>query len=162
MRRTRFFKVTLLATAMLIAAGAMAQTAGTTGSIAQGAPAAKAPSLAPAPTMPAGTAQQGQPQQPLTNPALPPLNGQAPGMPLAAGTGQQPNVAQQPPAVGTPSRTDNPLTAFRALDPMNRGFVTRADTDKLSGFTGFDNADTNRDGQLSAEEFATAWKNYAK
>ena len=44
------------------------------------------------------------------------------------------------------------------LDSSNRGFVTRADTDRVPGFMGFDNADTNRDGQLSPEEFSNAWK----
>ncbi len=88
------------------------------------------------------------------------MNGQAAGTPLTAGTGQSLNGVQQPIATGTPARGDNPLSAFRSLDPMNRGYVTRADTDKLPGFTGFDNADTNRDGQLTPEEFAAAWKNY--
>jgi len=46
------------------------------------------------------------------------------------------------------------------LDPTNRGYVTRAETDRIPGFTGFDNADTNRDGHLSADEFSAAWKSY--
>jgi Ca2+-binding EF-hand superfamily protein len=63
------------------------------------------------------------------------------------------------PLPGTvPSRSDNAATAFRSLDSMNRGFVTKADTDRIPGFLGFDNADTNRDGQLNAEEFGNAWK----
>ena len=44
---------------------------------------------------------------------------------------------------------------------MNRGFVTRADTDRIDGFTGFDNADTDRDGRLTPEEFQNAWKRFA-
>jgi Ca2+-binding EF-hand superfamily protein len=55
----------------------------------------------------------------------------------------------------------NSITAFRTLDSANRGFVTRAETDRIPGFTGFDNSDIDRDGHLTAEEFATAWKFYS-
>ena len=98
---------------------------------------------------------------PATSPApLPPLNSQTPGTPLTAGTGQ---MGGQPPttALSVPSRADTAQTAFRALDPMNRGFVTRADTDRIAGFTGFDNADTDHDGRLTPEEFQNAWKRFA-
>lgn len=72
------------------------------------------------------------------------------------------NAGQQLPDARTLSRNDNATTAFRALDPMNRGYVTRADIDKIDGFTGFDNADTDRDGRLSSEEFYNAWRNFAR
>jgi Ca2+-binding EF-hand superfamily protein len=60
-----------------------------------------------------------------------------------------------------PSRTDSPTNAFRMLDAANRGYVTRADVDQIPGFVGFDSADANRDGILTPEEFATAWKLYS-
>ena len=92
---------------------------------------------------------------PITSPSpLPPLNTQAPGAPLTAGTGPAT-------VLSVPSRGDTAQTAFRALDPINRGFVTRADTDRIAGFQGFDNADTDRDGRLTLEEFQNAWNRFA-
>ena len=71
-------------------------------------------------------------------------------------------MAQPVPDARTLSRSDDAATAFRALDPMNRGYVTRADTDKISGFMGFDNADIDRDGRLTLDEFYNAWKFFAQ
>jgi hypothetical protein len=62
----------------------------------------------------------------------------------------------------TLSRSDDAATAFHALDPLNRGYVTRADTAKISGFMGFDNADSDRDGRLTPEEFQNAWRYFAQ
>ena len=47
-------------------------------------------------------------------------------------------------------------TAFRTLDSENRGYITKTDTDRVSGFS-FDKADTNSDGRLSSDEFSKAW-----
>jgi hypothetical protein len=33
--------------------------------------------------------------------------------------------------------------------------------DRIDGFTGFDNADTDHDGRLTPEEFQNAWKRFA-
>ena len=99
--------------------------------------------------------------RPLANPA-PPLTYGGPGYvpsqasPMAAGTG----VSAPDPR--TLSRRDDAATAFHALDPLNRGYVTRADTDKISGFMGFDNADADRDGRLTPEEFYNAWRYFAQ
>jgi len=137
------------------------------------------PTLAPSQTVPATPANQPpatlQPTESLTNPSAAPSTttpsygqgaggsyggpsyGQPAGTPMTAGTGQ--------PIIDARSLTrgDNAPTAFRALDPMNRGYVTRADADKLDGFIGwFDNADTDRDGRLTPEEFQNAWKSYAR
>ena len=82
---------------------------------------------------------------------LPPLN--------ATGVGGQAPTAFAPGSM--PTRSSTAAEAFSMLDRGQLGYVTRADTDRIPGFTGFDNADTNRDGQLSREEFVNAWRNYS-
>ena len=47
------------------------------------------------------------------------------------------------------------------LDGSNLGFVTRAETDRVPGFVGFDNADSNRDGRLTPQEFSNTWRFYS-
>jgi len=59
-----------------------------------------------------------------------------------------------------PSVTEGSLTAFEKLDNQHRGYVTRGDTDRLSGTVYFDSADTNHDGRLNIDEFQRAWSNY--
>lgn len=137
-------------------------TAGSSGTVSGGAarsgPALTAPATAnpAAPATAPGTATPsaaaplpGQSAQPSL---LPPLN--------ANGVGGQPATALAAPGT-LPSRTDTSATAFRQLDRGGVGYVTRADTDRIPGFVGFDNADTNRDGQLTAEEFNNAWRFYS-
>ena len=118
------------------------------------------------------------PPMPATlSPGLPASAAQAnprpanPAPPLSyGGTGYVPSQATPvTAAAGQPivdprtlSRSDDAATAFHALDPLNRGYVTRADTDKISGFVGFDNADIDRDGRLTPDEFYNAWKFFAK
>jgi hypothetical protein len=65
------------------------------------------------------------------------------------------------PSGNLPTRSSTAAEAFGMLDRAQVGFVTRADTDRIPGFVGFDNADTNRDGQLTREEFANAWRSYS-
>jgi hypothetical protein len=86
---------------------------------------------------------------------VPPIGSQV--TPPATLPGNQ-SLAPQTAAARLPARSDSAVTAFHALDPTNRGYVTRAEMSRVPGFSGFDNADTNRDGNLSAEEFAAAWK----
>ena len=69
-----------------------------------------------------------------------------------------PTISRQPAAV--PSVTEGSLTAFEKLDNQHRGYVTRSDTDRLSGTVNFDSADTNHDGRLNIDEFQRAWSNY--
>jgi hypothetical protein len=103
---------------------------------------------------------------PPANPAAPTYGGQgyggqgyaptpAPASPMTAAPGPVPDAR-------TLSRSDDPSRAFHALDQLNRGFVTRADTDKIPGFMGFDNADTDRDGRLTPDEFQNAWRFFAQ
>jgi len=128
------------------------------GSVSTGA-ARSGPALAPsAATTPQGTnaasptpsAATPLPGQSTLPSQLPPLN--------ANGFGQPPTTAIAP---GTmPTRSSTSSEAFTMLDRGQVGYVTRADTDRIPGFVGFDNADTNRDGQLTKEEFANASRYY--
>jgi hypothetical protein len=61
---------------------------------------------------------------------------------------------------GVPSVTEGSLIAFEKLDADHRGYLTRADTDRLSGYVDFDAADLNHDGRLSIDEFQRAWADY--
>jgi hypothetical protein len=60
----------------------------------------------------------------------------------------------------TPSRTESADTAFRTLDPANRGYLSQGDVARLPGFTTFEQADTNKDGRLGSDEFSKAWSTY--
>jgi Ca2+-binding EF-hand superfamily protein len=71
-----------------------------------------------------------------------------------------PAVTGTPPA-GTstlrmPSRSEPADSAYRALDAGNRGYLSKTDVQGLEGFS-FDQADANKDGRISKEEFARAW-----
>jgi len=106
--------------------------------------------VAPMPTIPPGSVAA--PVPPIGSQVTPPATSTLPG-----------NQPLNPPLANTrlPTRSDSATNAFQTLDPSNRGYVTRTETDRIPGFTGFDNADTNRDGHLSADEFSTAWKFYS-
>lgn len=80
----------------------------------------------------------------------------------SAGTPLDTPPLAAPPATGltgTPTRTESAITAFDKLDNGN-GYVTRGDTDRLSGTVNFDEADRNRDGRLDADEFQRFWGDY--
>ena len=62
--------------------------------------------------------------------------------------------------VPAPAMTEGSLTAFEKLDAEHRGYVTRRDTDRLSGYIEFDSADRNHDGRLDVDEFQRAWADY--
>ena len=105
--------------------------------------------VTPMPTIPGSVAA---PVPPIGSQVTPPATATLPG-----------NQPLNPPLANTrlPTRSDSATNAFQTLDPTNRGYVTRTETDRIPGFTGFDHADTNRDGHLSADEFSTAWKFYS-
>jgi len=69
-----------------------------------------------------------------------------------------PPTAMEPSTV--PSVTESSLTAFDKLDAQHRGYITRSDTDRLSGYINFDSADRNHDGRLDMDEFQRAWSDY--
>jgi len=170
MKRHRLQHGASVAIVMSICAGAFAQTVPAP-SPSPGIPSTPGLPTTPTPGMPTtptpGLPASGLPPSatqaipPPANSASPGYGGQgyaptpAPTSPMTAATGPVPDPR-------TLSRSDDPGRAFRALDPLNRGYVTRADTDKIAGFMGFDNADTDRDGRLTPGEFQNAWRYFAQ
>ena len=158
-RINRAFPALALAICAAASVGAQGLSSGSSsGSIATGKQRPGQPALA-APTTPL-TTPQGATPTPSTSPLpgqstmgspLPPLN--------STGVGGQ-SALVSPPA-GVPTRSSTAAEAFSMLDSAQLGFVTRAQADRIPGFVGFDNADTNRDGQLSREEFAIAWRSFS-
>ena len=64
-------------------------------------------------------------------------------------------------AATTPSKSETAPSAFEKLDASHSGFVTREQVAKLDGFDkAFTQADKNKDGKLSQDEFNTAWAIY--
>ena len=61
----------------------------------------------------------------------------------------------------TYSKNDSPEVVYKSIDTNNRGYVTRTETERISGFdSAFDNADKNHSGRLTREEFNSAWTEY--
>jgi len=144
----RTFTKTALAAATFLAVStfAFAQTSGqaaTTGGGQTGTSAQTGQTGAAGGAQPSGTAAQ------------------QPGMATTpSGTTQGAMPGQTTGTARMPTRSDNAQSAFKMLDSANRGYVTREEMDRLSGFSGFDAADSNRDGRLSNEEFSKAWGTY--
>ena len=84
-------------------------------------------------------------------------------MPAPTTTLQNPNLAVSPiqmPSV-TPSKAETAGSAFGKLAQADSTFVTKEQAGKLDGFDrAFSEADRDRDGRLSKDEFATAWAIY--
>ena len=70
------------------------------------------------------------------------------------------NPATAMPAAA-PSKSETAPSAFQKLDTTHAGFVTKEQTAKLDGFDkAFTQADKNKDGKLTLDEFKTAWGLY--
>ena len=83
--------------------------------------------------------------------------------PSGATTMQNPGVAsspiQMPSAI--PGRAETAPSAFDKLATSGSTFVTKQETDKLDGFDrAFSEADRDRDGKLTKDEFNVAWAIY--
>jgi Ca2+-binding EF-hand superfamily protein len=64
-------------------------------------------------------------------------------------------------AATTPSKSETAPSAFEKLDASHSGFVTKEQAAKLDGFDkAFTQADKNKDGKLSQDEFNAAWAIY--
>lgn len=67
------------------------------------------------------------------------------------------------PATGgplTPTKLEAADTVFNRFDTARRGYLTKDQVQSLDGFA-FEAADMNRDGKLSADEFARGWSEYS-
>ena len=82
------------------------------------------------------------------SPSTPPATSGSPSSPMT-----QPAAPSA--AARMPSPTDSPDAAWRTLDSGNRGYLQQSDVQGLG--ISFEQADTNKDGRLSKEEFAKAW-----
>jgi hypothetical protein len=61
----------------------------------------------------------------------------------------------------TYTKTDSPDVVYKSIDINNRGYVTRTETERISGFgDAFDKADKDHSGRLTREEFNSAWTVY--
>ena len=165
-RRATVARASALLSALMLCAAAGAQglsSGSAVGSALQGTMRAGQPALAASPTqstaaqMPA----QGATPTPSASAPLPGQSTQPAQLPPLNATGVGGQSAMTVPPGGVPTRSSTAAEAFAMMDRGQVGYVTRTDTDRIPGFTGFDNADTNRDGQLSREEFVNAWRNYS-
>jgi hypothetical protein len=141
-------------------AGAQGLSSGSTsgGAVSQGTLRPGQPALAaPAPTTPPATQPQAGTPTPAASTPLPGQSTMGTALPPLNSAG----VGAIVPSGSLPTRSSTAGEAFGMLDRSQLGYVTRADTDRIPGFVGFDNADTNRDGQLTREEFANAWRSYS-
>ena len=97
----------------------------------------------------AGFAQYQQAQPPTTRPAAADTK---PATYKAMTTDTKPIV---------PNRSETSDSAFKKLDPGNKGYVAKENTRELSGFDqAFQQNDANHDGRLSSDEFQKAWMSY--
>jgi hypothetical protein len=76
---------------------------------------------------------------------------------------QNPGLASSPiqmPSV-LPNRAETAPSAFDKLATSGSTFVTKQETDRLDGFDrAFSEADRDRDGKLTKDEFNVAWAIY--
>ena len=151
------------------------------GLLSIGATSAQVPSAAPAPMPNPTSAAPVQQTPPSTPTAVAPLQSpgvaspvqnpsamqnpgvSAPQAPSAAAGGttgmQNPNLATSPIQMPTvvPSKAETAASAFDKLASSGSTFVTKEQADRLDGFDrAFSDADRDRDGKLSKDEFNSA------
>jgi hypothetical protein len=76
---------------------------------------------------------------------------------------QNPNLATSPIQMPTvvPSKAETASSAFGKLATSGSTFVTKEQADRLEGFDrAFSDADRDKDGKLSRDEFNAAWAIY--
>lgn len=99
-----------------------------------------------------------------TNPSTqsPSGMGSTPGADTNRGTASNGMTPDRTPQVSVPGKAELAPSAFGKLDANRRGYVTREDTTQLNGFdNAFQQADANKDGRLSQDEFNRAWNLYS-
>jgi hypothetical protein len=68
---------------------------------------------------------------------------------------------QMPAAI--PNKSETASSAFEKLDASHAGFVSKDQVAKLDGFsTAFVQADKDKDGKLTRDEFQAAWAIYSR
>ncbi len=83
-----------------------------------------------------------------------------PATPARPATPSYSNPATPMPAV-TPNKSETAASAFEKLDTSHLGYVSKENVAKLDGFDkAFTQADQNKDGKLSQDEFKVAWGIY--
>jgi hypothetical protein len=122
--------------------------------------------------LPAATTAVPPPQSPsVTSPLQTPNAMQNPSASAPSGTAtgtgtsalQNPNLATSPIQMPTsiPSKAETAPSAFDKLAASGSTFVTKEDADRLDGFDrAFSEADRDKDGKLTKEEFNAAWAIY--
>jgi hypothetical protein len=82
--------------------------------------------------------------------------------PAQPGTPGYSSSATQMPSV-IPSKSETASSAFEKLDASHAGSLSREQTAKLDGFdAAFVQADKDKDGKLSRDEFQAAWAIYTR
>jgi Ca2+-binding EF-hand superfamily protein len=83
-----------------------------------------------------------------------------PATPAQSTTPSHSSPATKMPSV-TPNKAETASSAFEKLDTSRLGYVTKDEAAKLDGFDKvFTQADKNKDGKLSQDEFKVAWAIY--
>ena len=117
----------------------------------------------PASPAPAAPLQNPSATSPLQSPsAAAPLQGPAGATPGTTRMQNQ-NLAESPIKMPSaiPSRAETAPSAFDKLTAAGSTFVTKEEADRLDGFDrAFSEADRDRDGKLTRDEFNVAWAIY--
>jgi hypothetical protein len=83
-----------------------------------------------------------------------------PATPAQSATPSYSSPATNMPSV-IPNKAETASSAFEKLDASRLGYVTKDEVAKLDGFDkAFTQADKNKDGKLSQDEFKVAWAIY--
>lgn len=79
--------------------------------------------------------------------------------PRSASPGDSSFAMQMPYVV--PNKSETADSAFEKLDMSHRGYITKDEVNVLDGFDkAFAQADKNKDGKLTQDEFSNAWTIY--
>jgi hypothetical protein len=117
----------------------------------------------PATATPAAPLQSPGVTSPLQAPSATSPGGFAAQAPSGTTTMQNPNLAASPIQMPTviPSKAETASSAFEKLAASGSTFVTKEQADRLDGFDrAFRDADRDKDGKLSKDEFNAAWAIY--
>ena len=148
-------------------AGAQAPSAAAPASPSPAAAAPVQQTPMPATTTPIAPVQSPAVTSPMQNPSATPPSALAPTPSAGTGVGnttmQNPGLAGSPIQMPTviPNKAETASSAFEKLAPSGSTFVTKEQAGRLEGFDrAFSDADRDKDGKLSRDEFNAAWAIY--